>query len=711
MPRTQHMQNAFNVGEISERLGARIDFAKYNNAVGELLNFIIFVQGGVERRQGTHFGWEVKDSSIKHRTLGFEFNTEQAYILEVGEETIRFGRNNGPILSDPTDAVITNSTFDSDIVGWTDISTGSGSISHDAVNQTLQLNGGGGPNTAKAEQSVTVGVSFENNLHVLRFRVFSGALTLGIGTASGLFDILPSTAFAKGWHSIDFTPGTSPFFIHFEATGVADVDDVFLIDDDLVEIGSPYQEDELFELQTAQNADIMWITHRNHKPMQLQRRGNEEWDLVEYVPVSDPFTSIGDFPRGVTFFEQRIIFAGTDNQKQTFFGSKSGDIFDMTVGTDDDDAFVFTLASGKVNVIIWLASTERGLILGTAGSEFTAEGGNGEAITPTNILVRNRTRHGSREVVQPVAVGGTTLFLQKSGKKLREFTFSFEADSFVAPDLLLLSEQLTKRNTIVEMAYKQELEQSVWCVRDDGVLLLLTIDRTQDVVGWGRHIIGGTFAGGDAVVESVSSITHPDEDRDQLWMIVKRTIDGSTRRYVEFIGEAEGSFYPGLLVDSGLTGDFTGFPVTSVAGLDHLEGETVKVLGDGAVYPDAVVTGGQITGLDPPVELIEVGLQYTSRLKTLRPEAAFAGTSQGLLKQRSRVSVRVLETIGIIINDKQLPFRSVEDLMGSPPALLTEDLEVVNLGWDKDALVTVTQELAQPTQLLAILGQLSVADP
>ena len=84
---------------------------------------------------------------------------------------------------------------------------------------------------------------------------------------------------------------------------------------------------------------------------------------------------------------------------------------------------------------------------------------------------------------------------------------------------------------------------------------------------------------------------------------------------------------------------------------------------------------------------------------------------QGLLKQRSRVAVRVLETLGIIINDKQIPFRSVEDLMGFPPTLLSEDLEVVNLGWDRDAFVTVTQELAQPTQLLAILGQLSVADP
>ena len=270
MPRTQHMQNAFNVGEISPRLGARIDFGKYSNAVSELLNFIIFVQGGVERRQGTQFAWEVKDSSKKHRTLPFEFNTTQAYILEVGEETIRFGRNNGPIESDPTDAVITNPTFDVGIAGWTDISSGGGSISHDAVNLTLQLNGAGGGNEGRATQSVAVGGGFQANRHVLRFRVFSGSAVLKIGTSSGGTELVGPRTVDTGWHSQEFTPGTSPIFITFEASGVADIDDVFLINDDLVEIGSPYQETELFDLQTAQNADIMWITHRNHKLIPAQ---------------------------------------------------------------------------------------------------------------------------------------------------------------------------------------------------------------------------------------------------------------------------------------------------------------------------------------------------------------------------------------------------------------------------------------------------------
>ena len=220
MPRTQHMQNAFNVGEISPRLGARIDFAKYSNAVGELLNFIIFVQGGVERRQGTQFAWEVKDSSKKHRLLEFEFNTTQAYILEAGEETIRFGRNNGPIKSDDTDAVITNPTFDVGIAGWTDISSGTGTISHDATNLTLQLNGAGGGNEGRATQSVAVGGGFQANRHVLRFRVFSGSAVLKIGTSSGGTELVGPRTVDTGWHSQEFTPGTSPIFITFEASDV-----------------------------------------------------------------------------------------------------------------------------------------------------------------------------------------------------------------------------------------------------------------------------------------------------------------------------------------------------------------------------------------------------------------------------------------------------------------------------------------------------------
>ena len=133
---------------------------------------------------------EVKDSSKKTRLLEFEFNTDQAYVLEFGEEYLRFFRNNDAIKSGDTDAVITNGTFDSDIVGWTDISSGTGTISHNAGNTTLSLNGAGGGNEGRATQSVAIGVTFQGNVHVLAFRVFSGTLDLKIGTSSGGTEIL-----------------------------------------------------------------------------------------------------------------------------------------------------------------------------------------------------------------------------------------------------------------------------------------------------------------------------------------------------------------------------------------------------------------------------------------------------------------------------------------------------------------------------------------
>ena len=256
------------------------------------------------------------------------------------------------------------------------------------------------------------------------------------------------------------------------------------------------------------------------------------------------------YPAAVTFFEQRLAAASTANQRQTFWLSQSADLenmrpdsYDSAVIIEADDAFGYTFAADEMNAILWMSPGQK-LVIGTSGGEWLVES-DGPVLTPLDVQVRRQSKHGSANV-EPARVGEVVLFVQKAKRKIREFSFSFEADGYRAPDLTILSDHVT-RSKLVEMIYQQEPDSVLWCVREDGVCACMTYRRSQDVVGWSRQYFGGTFQGGDPVAESVAAIPgnngagqqFDSEERDETWFIVKRTIDGNAKRYVEFL---EGSF-------------------------------------------------------------------------------------------------------------------------------------------------------------------------
>jgi len=722
VPRIEHLKMAFNAGEFSPRLSARVDFDKYVNAVETLENFFPLVHGGARRRAGTRFVQPIKTESSQARLLDFEFSNTQAYAIELGPGWMRFYRNSGRIDAGDTDGAILNGTFDTDLSSWTDRDSGTGVSAHNGTNNTMELDGASGANEAERSQSVTI-TTDNTLLHILKFRVFNttaaaDVVTVRVGTAAGLSDILADTTRKKGWHCIEFTPNADTYHIGFQTNVLnVEIDEVSLIDNTGAEIGNDYTAAQITDIQWFQSADVMWLTEWTHKPMELTRTGHASWSLTEYAPTADPFTSALLFPRTGTMFEQRILFAATQTDSQSIFGSKTDDFQDMTVGTNDDDAFKFTIASGKINVIQWLDGIDKGLVAGTLGSEFTVNGESGLAITPTNIAIVPRTQHGSKSI-RPQRVGNSLIFVQRAGRKLREFTFNFESDNFVAPDLLLLAEHLTGQQstitqgaglTITELVHKEEPDPTLWALRSDGRILVAIFDRTQNVIGWARHTIGGVFGTSIAVVDSITVIPHPDGDKDQVWLIVKRTIDGATRRYVEFYGEDAGSHYNDVLLDSAIVGTaLGGGDSTTLTGLSTLEGETVGVMGDGAVYPNATVASNQIT-VTPGVTTAEVGFNYTSTLKTLRPEARTTrGTIQGLDKQRPIIKVRILDTLGIQINSQAIAWRSPDDAMDTVPPLQSRDVEIRQLGWDEAAQVTITQSLPQPAHIIAVIGSIEV---
>ena len=573
---------SFTAGELSPRMEGRTDFQKYYSAGTIINNFVVQPHGPVTRRPGSVFVSEVKNSAHNTRLIPFSFSTTQTYILEFGDQYIRFYKDSGQI-----------------------------------------------------------------------------------------------------------TSGGSAY-----------------------EISSPYLHTEVFDIKFAQSADVMYITHPNHPTKKLSRTGHTNFTLatVSFTETSTThlLNGTGNYPKCVSFFEQRLVFAGTINNPQTLWFSKSGDYENFTTGTADADAMIYTIASNQVNAIESIKAT-RTLIVMTTGGEFTVtSGATQDPITPTNLNIRKQSNYGSAGV-DAVSVGNSTLFLQRAKRKIRELAYNFDSDSYIAPDLTIVAEHITDSG-VVQMDYQQEPFSIVWCVRDDGKLVGLTYNRLQDVVAWHGHDFGGT----DAKCKSVAVIDI-DTAEDQVYVIVERTIDGATKKYVEYLStyDFNSSLTEFHFVDSGLA--YSGSSTTTLSGLSHLEGQTVKVIVNGATHPDRTVSSGSIS-LERSATTAKVGLGFISTLQTMRLDEGFRGTDQTKTKRIYDVTVRFFETVGAKVgpnetNLDEIPFRDSSASMTAPVPLFTGDKETeFPSDYGTDGFVLVKQEQALPMTILALYPRLETHD-
>jgi hypothetical protein len=366
------------------------------------------------------------------------------------------------------------------------------------------------------------------------------------------------------------------------------------------------------------------------------------------------FSGTTGYPRTISFFQDRVALAGSTANPDRYDLTKTAGysattlIFQPTnaAGTvADDNAITGSVPSGQVNAIVGMASDLRGLIILTSKEEFVLRSNSlGDAITPSNATASLFSATGSA-YIQPIRTVAGTTFVQSARRRLFDIVYSFEKDSLAPKDITLTAEHIT-RNQVVGMAYQQEPVNVIWCARGDGTLIGMTHYPEQDVYAWHRHIIGG----GNAQVESIAAIPSTDGSRDDLWLVVKRTINGSTKRYVEYMMpyyEDDQDVENSACVDSRLTYD--GAVTATVTGLAHLEGETVKVMVDGRSHPDLIVSSGAVLLANSRTgSVIQVGLGYTWKMITQRAEVAVKGldTTQGKTKRISSFVVRLLNTLG-----------------------------------------------------------------
>lgn len=400
------------------------------------------------------------------------------------------------------------------------------------------------------------------------------------------------------------------------------------------------------------------------------------------------WSGVNGYPRTIAFAEGRMIYFGSPEHPDTFWGSKVGKPLVMTPGTLADDPFVFKI-SGNAKLIRW-AVEGNSTMIGTVKGEVTLKGGTDtplSALTPPKVSLE--TTHGSAPI-QALRIDKAALFVQKSLRRIRELIYQADSDSFVSPDLCEKAEHLFRDADIVSWTYTQEPVPIIWVALSDGVLLGCTYNRYANTVGWHQHNTTGSF-------EDVGSV--PYAGKDQLWAIVNRSIGGVTKRYVEYRD-------PEIHVDSALV--YSGEATSTVYGLEHLIGETVQIVGDGMVRTEQVVPASAQLTLDPAASEIYIGKGYTCTLLTNRPEVAINGTSQGLPKRWNQVMVRVLETLGLCINDEDIDFPIGNMDEGNPA--YSGDIMVPNLGWDADGRIKIEQKQPLPVHITCIMGTLAIGD-
>lgn len=437
---------------------------------------------------------------------------------------------------------------------------------------------------------------------------------------------------------------------------------------------------------------------------------NTEWRLGS-------FSGTTGYPSCVAFHEQRLVFANTNSQPQTLWFSRAGDIevFQPDNDTykdevDSTSAMTYTVDSKDSNDIVWLSS-RNSLLLGTTGGIFAAKASSlNEAITPANLSVKSASNDASYRSI-PIETTSATLFIHMHKRKVMELSYSVEKDSMVGVDLSILSEHLGQNN-FHRIVRQEEPYNILWAITEAGDLAGLTYLRDQQVVGWHRHILGGT----DVAVKSIATI--PGTKESELWLIVSRTINGGTKQYVERLTsffrddvEAVDAFF----LDCGDT--YSGIPATTISGLGHLEGEAVSAYADGYVgVVEDVVTGGAIT-LQQAASKVHVGLPYTAVLKNMPIELqGAAGSIQGSILRAWKSFLRfhrsALAKVGYSTTDSDIVENFADDyIMGGPIPLFTGIKEIpYNHGPELELWTYVEQTQPAPLTVLVLGTKLIIDD-
>ena len=685
MALTKVVQLSYAGGEISPDMYGRKDDTRYQNGLAKCLNFLCLPQGPIRNRPGFEFVNECEVENKPVRLIPFTYSAGQTMIVELGDKYAKFHSYGATLVNDDgthykiTTPWAAEDLFDLVYVQSGDIVTFCSDKyqptelrrygARDWRIQTVQINTKlATPTNVKAERVTEATDDPNKDKYTMKYRVSClNADKTEESEASGIVSVV-ANLYTYGTTvkiSCNAVQGAS-FYRFYKCQGglygyIGDSETPEIIDDNI-----------------TPKTDVT-----------IRR-------------FDDPFSG-NNWPRAVGYFEQRRIFAGLATDPQRVLMTKSGTESDMSYSLPyrDDDRISFQIASREFNAIQHVVSLSNLLLL-TVGMGFRISPQDGSVITPDSITAKPQSNEGASRVM-PQILNNSAIYCAARGGHVRELAYQYAAGGYVSSDLCLRSAHLFDFKKIKGSALSRAPIPIVWFVSSDGSLLAQTYIPEQEVNAWSQIVTDGVF-------ESVASVEEGDEDH--LYAVVRRVVNGQTRRYIErmasqSVPEIEDSFY----VDAGAV--YEGDPATTISGLDWLEGKTVSILADGAVMPQQVVTNGKIV-LDVAASKVTVGLPYTSDAQTLPVLMQDTAMGSGRMKNVTQLYLRVYKSSGIFAGpsfdeaDLAEYKQRTTEAPGSPPALFTGELELrLFPAWQDSGTICVRQRDPLPLTIQSAVLTLS----
>jgi len=587
---TSLTQRSFAGGELAPALYARADQQKYATGLRTCLNFKVQRHGGVTNRSGFEYIATAKNLGERVRLIKFVFNTEQTYVLEFGEDYIRFYRNGGYIAVSGVAAYSGATPY---VIGDLVVQAG---INYYCIAATT----GNAPPNATYWYPLTgdiyeIPTSYaEGDLQDLKYVQSGDVVTITHPTYP------PAELRRTGhtaWILTDITfeasinPPSGTPTLNLGGAGTAEYEYV------VTSIKEETYEESVASTPVSTTAAAVPTELLPNKISWGQVAGAKQYNVYKsyaigsthgYIGTVDdsatpylkdtniipdynktppvarnPLNGTGNHPSTVTYFQQRRGFANSNNSPETAWLTRSADQDNMNISypLQEDDAITFTLRGNQVNQIRHLMEIDARFIVLTSGGEWVIQGDASGVVTPSEINPRQIGYSGASDL-RPVLVSNTALFVQSRGSIIRDLRYEVASDGsgssgYRGRDLSVFSEHLFTSYTIVDWDYAQTPDSIIWAVRNDGVMLGLTYMREQEIWGWHRHTT-------DGLIENV--IVVPEAGEDILYAVIKRTIDGTDYRYIErmhsrTISDIE---VDAFFVDSGLTYDGRNLAVTTM---------------------------------------------------------------------------------------------------------------------------------------------------
>ena len=416
------------------------------------------------------------------------------------------------------------------------------------------------------------------------------------------------------------------------------------------------------------------------------------------------------WPNTVEFHQGRLAYGGTLSQPTTWWESATDSFDNFATGSEAADGLQYTIASRSVNTIEWLKSLKH-LFIGDAETERNARGPGIDQPLGGDVIpfVSDDGDDGSMSTMS-LAIQRAVIFIQTFGRKIIGVAYDLNDDAFTGVNLCTHARHIGGLTGFRQHppVYQKEPNYLTHFLRNDGQVASLTLLRKEQVNGWSRMITDGG-------VESVCAIPDKYHGKTDLGFVVKRTINGATKRYIEIsIGPEDTSttllnrLWREYYTDCGKDGTILA-AATTITGLSHLEAKTVDiVIGDS--FREQVVVSSGVATLSEAVEsdsTYEVGLHYKSKLRTMRP-AIPDRVIQGLTRGWKKVCLLLLNSIGGTVNGNNIDYPPAP--LSGPNPLRTGPFKIDVQDEDLDGYLTVEQDQPYPFQLLNIAGSLHVGD-